>query len=143
MPAQNEVCLASAHFLDERLFKALKINGTSYWAPASKMSRLVQPLAVDVASGQPIKVIDVSKIQKTIPVVPTRRQPRQIISVFRRCCSPVASAAALLPCRPALPSRDFLVAPKKTVALPLRPLHVIGSLDHQAAHHLFVSGGSR
>src|SRR6516165_4631842 len=50
-----------ADFLDERVFKPLKMRDTGFWAPPGKISRLAQPLAVDLASGQPIKVIDVSK----------------------------------------------------------------------------------
>jgi CubicO group peptidase (beta-lactamase class C family) len=53
-----------ADFLDERLFKPLKMRDTGFWVPADKTSRLAQPLAVDLASGQPIKVIDVSKKPK-------------------------------------------------------------------------------
>jgi CubicO group peptidase (beta-lactamase class C family) len=47
-------------FLDERLFQPLKMVDTSFWLPAAKMPRLVQPHAVDPASGQKISVIDVS-----------------------------------------------------------------------------------
>jgi CubicO group peptidase (beta-lactamase class C family) len=47
-------------FLDERLFKPLKMTDTSFWLPAAKMSRLVQPLPVDPASGQKVSVLDVS-----------------------------------------------------------------------------------
>jgi CubicO group peptidase (beta-lactamase class C family) len=47
-------------FLDERLFKPLRMTDTAFFLPADKMVRLAQPLAVDLASGQPIKVIDVS-----------------------------------------------------------------------------------
>src|SRR5213075_1815646 len=46
--------------LDERLFKPLKMADSSFWLPASKMSRLAQPLPVDPASGQKVSVIDVS-----------------------------------------------------------------------------------
>jgi len=49
-----------AVFLDERLFTPLKMVDTSFWLPASKMSRLAQPLPVDPASGQKVSVIDVS-----------------------------------------------------------------------------------
>jgi CubicO group peptidase (beta-lactamase class C family) len=49
-----------AVFLDERLFKPLKMVDSSFWLPASKMSRLAQPLSVDPASGQKISVLDVS-----------------------------------------------------------------------------------
>ena len=46
--------------LDERLFKPLKMVDSSFWLPASKMPRLVQPLPVDPASGQKVSVLDVS-----------------------------------------------------------------------------------
>jgi CubicO group peptidase (beta-lactamase class C family) len=49
-----------AAFLDERLFTPLKMVDSSFWLPASKMSRLAQPLPVDLASGQKISVLDVS-----------------------------------------------------------------------------------
>jgi CubicO group peptidase (beta-lactamase class C family) len=49
-----------AVFLDERLSKPLKMTDTSFWLPAAKMPRLAQPLAVDLASGQKISVLDVS-----------------------------------------------------------------------------------
>ena len=49
-----------ADFLDERLFKPLRMADTAFHVPAGKTSRLAQPLATDHASGQPIKVIDVS-----------------------------------------------------------------------------------
>jgi CubicO group peptidase (beta-lactamase class C family) len=49
-----------AVFLDERLFKPLKMVDSSFWLPATKMSRLAQPLPVDLASGQKISVLDVS-----------------------------------------------------------------------------------
>jgi CubicO group peptidase (beta-lactamase class C family) len=47
-------------FLDERLFKPLKMVDSSFWLPAAKMPRLAQPLPVDPASGQKISVLDVS-----------------------------------------------------------------------------------
>lgn len=49
-----------ADFLDERLFKPLKMADTGFWLAKEKMERLAQPLAVDPASKQPIKVLDVS-----------------------------------------------------------------------------------
>jgi CubicO group peptidase (beta-lactamase class C family) len=49
-----------ADFLDERLFKPLRMTDTAFHVSAGKTSRLAQPLATDHASGQPIKVIDVS-----------------------------------------------------------------------------------
>jgi CubicO group peptidase (beta-lactamase class C family) len=53
-----------ADFLDERLLKPLKMNDTSFWVTTSKMGRVAQPLPVDPASGQPIKIIDVSQQPK-------------------------------------------------------------------------------
>jgi CubicO group peptidase (beta-lactamase class C family) len=46
--------------MDERLFTPLKMVDTGFWVPASKMSRLAQPLPVDPASGQKVSVLDVS-----------------------------------------------------------------------------------
>jgi CubicO group peptidase (beta-lactamase class C family) len=46
--------------LDERLFKPLKMADSSFWLPASKLSRLAQPLPVDPASGQKTSVLDVA-----------------------------------------------------------------------------------
>jgi CubicO group peptidase (beta-lactamase class C family) len=51
-------------FLDERLFKPLRMVDTAFAVPADKAARLAQPLPVDLASGQPIKVIDVSALPK-------------------------------------------------------------------------------
>jgi CubicO group peptidase (beta-lactamase class C family) len=53
-----------ADFLGQRLFEPLKMRDTGFWVPGAKMGRVAQPLAVDFASGQPIKVIDVSKEPK-------------------------------------------------------------------------------
>src|SRR5262245_59287481 len=51
-------------FLDERLFRPLRMVDTAFALPADKTVRLAQPLAVDLASGQPIKVIDVAALPK-------------------------------------------------------------------------------
>jgi CubicO group peptidase (beta-lactamase class C family) len=51
-------------FLDERLFKPLGMVDTAFSLPADKAVRLAQPLAVDLASGQPVKVIDVTAAPK-------------------------------------------------------------------------------
>jgi CubicO group peptidase (beta-lactamase class C family) len=53
-----------ADFLAQRLFEPLKMQDTGFWVPGAKMGRVAQPLAVDFASGQPIKLIDVSKEPK-------------------------------------------------------------------------------
>src|SRR5262245_48671202 len=47
-------------FLEERLFKPLGMVDTAFSLPSAKSARLAQPLAVDLASNQPIKVIDVA-----------------------------------------------------------------------------------
>jgi CubicO group peptidase (beta-lactamase class C family) len=51
-------------FLDERLFNPLRMVDTAFALPAGKSARLAQPLAVDLASNQPIKVIDVAAVPK-------------------------------------------------------------------------------
>jgi CubicO group peptidase (beta-lactamase class C family) len=47
-------------FLEERLFKPLKMEDTGFWLAKEKANRLAQPLATDPASGQPNKVIEVA-----------------------------------------------------------------------------------
>ena len=47
-------------FLDERLFKPLKMNDTAFYVPSEKMGRLAQAMPVDPASGNPNRLIDVS-----------------------------------------------------------------------------------
>ena len=51
-------------FLDERVFRPLRMVDTAFYLPADKTARLAQPLATDLASGQPIKVIDVAALPK-------------------------------------------------------------------------------
>jgi CubicO group peptidase (beta-lactamase class C family) len=47
-------------FLQERLFKPLKMVDTAFWVPADKLGRLAQPLATDAMSGKPIVLFDVT-----------------------------------------------------------------------------------
>jgi CubicO group peptidase (beta-lactamase class C family) len=47
-------------FLDERLFKPLKMSDTAFYVSSERMGRLAQALPVDPASGNPNKLIDVS-----------------------------------------------------------------------------------
>ena len=49
-----------SEFLDNRLFKPLGMADAGFWIPADRMARLAQPLATDPATGNPIKLIDVS-----------------------------------------------------------------------------------
>src|SRR5262249_60306175 len=49
--------------LDERLFKPLKMGDSNFWLPPEKMSRLAQPLPVDLAYGQRISALVVSAVQ--------------------------------------------------------------------------------
>src|ERR687888_97010 len=51
-------------FLEERLFRPLKMRDTAFYVPGAKMARLAEPLDKDRFSGQPIKVIDVSALPK-------------------------------------------------------------------------------
>jgi CubicO group peptidase (beta-lactamase class C family) len=51
-------------FLDERLFKPLKMNDTGFSIPGEKMARLAQPFATDPATGNPNRLIDVSQPPK-------------------------------------------------------------------------------
>jgi CubicO group peptidase (beta-lactamase class C family) len=49
-----------AAFLEERLFGPLKMADSGFWVPPAKIGRLAQPLDKDPATGQPIKLIDVT-----------------------------------------------------------------------------------
>ncbi len=49
-------------FLEERLFKPLKMDDTAFWAPEGKAARLAEPFAKDPATGNANKLIDVSKL---------------------------------------------------------------------------------
>ena len=49
-----------ADFMDERIFKPLKMTDTGFWVPKEKMGRLAEALPTDPASGLPNKLIDVS-----------------------------------------------------------------------------------
>ncbi len=47
-------------FLDQRLFKPLKMRDSGFFVPKDKMARLAQALPTDPATGAPNKLIDVS-----------------------------------------------------------------------------------
>ena len=49
-----------SEFLDERLFRPLKMRDTAFSVPQAKMARLAEPLENDRFSGRPNKLIDVS-----------------------------------------------------------------------------------
>ena len=49
-----------AVFLDERLFKPLKMVDTGFKIPQNELSRMAQPLAIDPATGLPNKLMDVT-----------------------------------------------------------------------------------
>lgn len=53
-----------ADFLDERLFKPLKMVDSGFWVAKDKLGRVVQPMAVDGATGTPVRVIDVGVVPK-------------------------------------------------------------------------------
>jgi len=47
-------------FLDERLFRPLKMADTGFVVPATKVARLAQPFATDPDTGKPVTVPDVT-----------------------------------------------------------------------------------
>ena len=49
-----------AVFLDERLFKPLKMVDTGFKIPQNDLNRMAQPLAIDPATGLPNKLLDVT-----------------------------------------------------------------------------------
>ncbi len=50
-----------AEFLDERLFRPLGMVDTGFYVPSQKIARLAEPLAKDPATGNTIRLIDVSQ----------------------------------------------------------------------------------
>ena len=53
-----------SEFLDERLFRPLKMRDTAFHLPKAKLSRLAEPLEKDRFSGNAVRVIDVSSVPK-------------------------------------------------------------------------------
>ena len=51
-------------FLSERVFAPLKMTDTGFVVPQGKVTRLAQPFATDKATGNPIKMLDVTIAQK-------------------------------------------------------------------------------
>ena len=49
-----------ADYMDERLFKPLKMTDSGFWVPKEQLSRLAQPLAIEPAVNKAVPVIDVS-----------------------------------------------------------------------------------
>jgi CubicO group peptidase (beta-lactamase class C family) len=47
-------------FLNDRLFRPLGMADTAFYVPQEKLARLAEPLAKDPATGNPIRLIDVS-----------------------------------------------------------------------------------
>lgn len=47
-------------YLDQRLFKPLKMVDTGFQVPGKDLPRIAQPLAVDISTGVPNKLLDVS-----------------------------------------------------------------------------------
>ena len=53
-----------ADFLDERLFKPLKMHDSGFWVPAGKLSRLAESLEKDRFAGRAFPLIDVTSPPK-------------------------------------------------------------------------------
>jgi CubicO group peptidase (beta-lactamase class C family) len=53
-----------SEFLDERLFRPLKMRDTGFSLPQAKLARLAEPLEKDRFSGNPNRLIDVSYVPK-------------------------------------------------------------------------------
>ena len=53
-----------SEFLDERLFRPLKMKDTAFHVPQAKAARLAEPFEKDRFSGNTVRVIDVSNVPK-------------------------------------------------------------------------------
>lgn len=51
-------------FLEQRLFKPLRMSDTAFWLPKEKLARVAQPFAKDPISGAPSTVFDPAKEPK-------------------------------------------------------------------------------
>ena len=56
--------MSLGQFLDERVFRPLRMTDTTFHVPADKVKRLAQPLATDRATGKPITLYDVTVAPK-------------------------------------------------------------------------------
>src|SRR5438132_2435911 len=53
-----------SRFLDERVFRPLRMKDTTFHVQGGQVKRLAQPLETDRATGQPITLLDVTTAQK-------------------------------------------------------------------------------
>src|SRR5206468_1033798 len=53
-----------SRFLDERLFRPLRMKDTTFHVQGGQVKRLAQPLETDRATGKPITLLDVTAAQK-------------------------------------------------------------------------------
>jgi CubicO group peptidase (beta-lactamase class C family) len=51
-------------FLQTRIFEPLRMKDTGFWVPREKLDRLAEPFAVDPITGNPVRIIDVTKPPK-------------------------------------------------------------------------------
>ena len=51
-------------FLDERIFRPLRMTDTAFHVPADKVKRIAQPVEIDRATGKPITLYDVTVAPK-------------------------------------------------------------------------------
>lgn len=50
-----------SRFVEERILKPLSMSDSGFMVPAEKLTRLAEPFAADPATGQPIRVYDMSR----------------------------------------------------------------------------------
>lgn len=53
-----------AKFFEERIFEPLKMTDSGFYVPEENLGRLAQPLPIDPATGEPIKLLDVTSPPK-------------------------------------------------------------------------------
>jgi len=56
--------MSLSRFLDERIFKPLRMVDTTFVVPSQHVKRIAQPLATDKATGNPIALLDVTVAPK-------------------------------------------------------------------------------
>ena len=73
-------------FLQERVFKPLKMNDTAFHVPEAKANRLAGAFEKDPVNGSPFRLIDVSKQPANDPEVLALSRRLLTTCALPRCC---------------------------------------------------------
>jgi CubicO group peptidase (beta-lactamase class C family) len=74
-------------FLQKRIFEPLRMKDTGFWVPSEKLDRLAEPFAVDPITGNPVRIIDVTKPPKFLSEISGSYPRLRTTPISRRCWS--------------------------------------------------------